>query len=151
MPRAAFVAAALVALLVTSPSAGASDGSGITGTITRVDGRTVLVEEEPAERSGSDKSYVEVKRETEISVRRSGEEVRASFEDVSVGRRVEVVFEGAVAESYPTQARAGSVVILEDGSGALSDTGGGTPDPRLALFVVCLLGFGAWTAIRRRA
>lgn len=148
--RAAFFATVVVLLLAPSAPARASDGAGITGTITRADGRTVLVEEEPAESSGSDKSYVEVTEETEVYLRRSGEEAPAAFEDISVGQRVEVVFRGAVAESYPTQARAGSVVILEDGSGELPDTGGSISGLWAALFVVCLLGCGVWRGIRRR-
>jgi hypothetical protein len=152
--RLVFFVAVVVLLLAASAPARTSDGAGITGTITLADGRTILVEEEPYEGSGSDKSYVEVTEETEISLRRPGEVVPAAFEDLSVGRRVEVVFGGAVAESYPTRARAGSVVVLEDGSGELSDTsggGGGGGTLWAGLLVVCLLGCGVWSGIRPRA
>lgn len=149
--RMALFVAVVVLLLAASAPAQTSDGVGIMGTITRVDGRTILVEEETYERSGSDKSYVEVTEEAEVSLRRPGEEVPAAFEDLSVGRRVEVVFGGAVAESCPTRARAGSVVILEDGSGALpgnSGGGGGGGTLWAALLVKSLLGCGVWRGIR---
>lgn len=62
----ALAGAALAALLVLYPCVPAGASEGITGTITRVEGRTLLVESEPEERSGSDKSYVEVGEGTQI-------------------------------------------------------------------------------------
>ena len=37
----------------------------------------------------------------------------ASFQELHVGQRVEAWFQGPVAQSYPVQATAGRIVVLE--------------------------------------
>lgn len=90
----------------------------IRGTITQVspdEPRTVLVEENPGEKSGSNKASVRLTGETRL-LRRSGEGVqRAAPDDLAVGQTVSVWFTGPVRESFPVQADAGTIVI-EDGS-----------------------------------
>ncbi|MFW6078376.1 MAG: DUF3221 domain-containing protein [Gemmatimonadota bacterium] len=83
----------------------------IEGLVTEVgdDGR-VLVEEDPAERSGSKKAWVTLTDDTAIR-RRSA--APASRSDLVPGTRVSVWFTGPVLESYPLQATAG-VVVIED-------------------------------------
>lgn len=89
----------------------------IRGTVTQVSSaepRTVLVEENPGEESGSNKASVRLTGETRL-LRRSGEAVqRAAPEDLAAGQRVSVWFSGPVRESYPVQADAGTVVIEGD-------------------------------------
>lgn len=103
----------------------AEDPGGIVGTLTDVSGSVVLVEEDPSDWTdpmgppenspGSPKGYFTVTEETEILDARGGEPVPANFGDLVVGQIVEATYAGAVAESYPTQGNAGSIVILEDG------------------------------------
>jgi hypothetical protein len=89
-------------------------GSEVQGTITSVSGSLVLVEENPADESGSAKGAFTVTGETGI-FRRSGDlQVPASFDDLRVGQPVIATYTGPVAESYPTQGTAGSIAILEE-------------------------------------
>src|SRR5215210_25938 len=89
-------------------------GSEVQSPITSISGSTVLVEENPADESGSAKGAFTVTGETEI-FRRSGDlQVPASFDDLQVGQPVIATYTGPVAESYPTQGTAGSIVILEE-------------------------------------
>ena len=57
------------------------------------------------------KAWVEITDETLIQ--RSGQEAEETVGALEPGVRVQVVFDGAVRESYPVQATAGFVVILE--------------------------------------
>jgi hypothetical protein len=91
----------------------------IKGVVTRVNlpssgRRTILVEEKPGELSGSAKALTTVADTIQI-VRRSasGSERPATVADIANGQRVEVWFIGPVAESYPVQATARRVVIVE--------------------------------------
>jgi hypothetical protein len=89
-------------------------GSEVQGSITSISGSAVLVEENPADESGSAKGAFTVTGETEI-FRRSGDlQVPASFDDLRVGQPVIATYTGPVAESYPTQGTAGNIVILEE-------------------------------------
>ena len=89
-------------------------GSEVQGPITSISGSAVLVEENPADESGSAKGAFTVTGETDI-FRRSGDlQVPASFDDLRVGQPVIATYRGPVAESYPTQGTAGSIVILEE-------------------------------------
>jgi beta-N-acetylhexosaminidase len=110
--------AVLLALLVISCAervpARAAD---ITGQITRattgvVDGSRrimVLVEAVPSDLSGSAKALVTVDRNTRVFHENAS--IVAKVEDLLPGTRVSVWFEGPVAESYPVQARAGTLLI----------------------------------------
>ena len=63
-------------------------GSEVQGPITSISGSTVLVEENPADESGSAKGAFTVTGETEV-FRRSGDlQVPASFDDLRVGQPV---------------------------------------------------------------
>lgn len=103
----------------------AEDSGSITGTVTDISGSVVLVEEDPSDwgdptgppegSPGSPKGYFTVTEETELLDERGGEAAPATFGDLAVGQIVEATYAGAVAESYPTQGTAASVVILEDG------------------------------------
>lgn len=117
---AVLVAAAL--LLVAcgeNEPAGPSGAPSITGPVksaTPVPGGTAVASFLIDQGSGDyDKAHVNVTDETDW-YRRSGDKVEpielpsaASL----VGKRVEVQFAGAVAESYPVQAGAGWVIVLE--------------------------------------
>ena len=138
---AAMLAMMLAAGAVPALAQTAADGSGpisgdgsdappdasasITGTITNISGSVVLVEEDPSDwgdptgppesTPGSAKGYFTVTDETVILDERGGEPVPAALGDLMVGQSVEATYDGAVAESYPTQGLAYSIVILEDG------------------------------------
>ncbi len=73
----------------------------------------MLVEEDPADESGSPKGAFTVTDETHILRQQGGEQVPATFDDLRVGQLVEAQYAGPVAESYPSQGTAGSIVILE--------------------------------------
>jgi hypothetical protein len=89
-------------------------GSEVQGPITSISGSAVLVEENPADESGSAKGAFTVTGETEIFRRSDDLQVPASFDDLRVGQLVIATYTGPVAESYPTQGTAGNIVILEE-------------------------------------
>ncbi len=90
-------------------------GIGIQGFVTDISGTRVLVEENPNEEYGSAKAYVTVAEETRISDQRGQERVPATFDDLRIGQRVTVSYLGGVAaESYPEQAIASAIVILNE-------------------------------------
>lgn len=144
------VVLATTAATAAAPAAAQQDG--ITGFITDLSGTTVLIEENPVEQSGSAKAYVEITAETQIFREQGGELVPVTPEDLEIGQLVEATFVGPVAESYPVQATAGSITVLEapngpggagdapSGGGALPDTGGATlPAPGALLAGACIL------------
>ena len=92
---------------------------GFRGTVTGISGSVVLVEEDPSEEGSGDKGYFTVTEETVISTLVGGDALApAAFEDLAVGQPVEAAYAGPVAESYPTQGDAASIVILGgDGGG----------------------------------
>jgi beta-N-acetylhexosaminidase len=71
---------------------------------------TILVEAVPNDLSGSAKALVTVDRSTRIF--HANASVTARVEDLLPGTTVSVWFEGPVAESYPVQARAGTLLIM---------------------------------------
>lgn len=91
----------------------------IRGTITEITSAqgevlgAVRIEGTIGEGTEYDKAVVAVTEETEILVRGPDGEEKATFDDLRVGQRVEATFVGPVAESYPVQATAGRIVILE--------------------------------------
>ncbi|HYG61033.1 MAG TPA: hypothetical protein VEL74_00505 [Thermoanaerobaculia bacterium] len=88
----------------------------------------VLVEGEVEPDTRYDRGWITVTEETRI-VRREGMSDRPpSFLDLTVGLRVEVTFEGAVAKSLPLQATAREIVIL----GAAPAPGPGEEDGKTA-------------------
>lgn len=116
----------------------ADEFGGITGIVTSVGDSEVLIEANPGERSGSDKSYVRVTPDTRIWKQSNGDKVTGVFEDLKTGSRVKARFSGPVAESYPSQATAASIVMLDGGSGDLPSTSGSNP---------LLLGLGVLLAV----
>ena len=105
--------AAAVAVAQTEP------GNGVQGFITDVSGVVVLVEENPADESGSDKGAFTVTGETEILRQQGGALVPATFEELRVGQVVTAEYTGPILESYPPQGAAGSIVILEEPAGGV--------------------------------
>ncbi len=104
----------------------------IRGTLTSISGSVVLVEEDPADESGSAKGAFTVTDETRIYKRQGDKQVAAALEDLKVGQTVLATYAGPVAESYPTQGEAESIVILEESSG--------DDDPRCLLPEGCNTG-----------
>lgn len=117
MPWTALLLAVVLASCAERAPARAPD---ISGQITRattsvVDGSrriTILVEAVPTDVSGSAKALVTVDRSTRIFHTKAS--VSAVVEDLLPGATVSVWFDGPVAESYPVQARAGTLVIMTD-------------------------------------
>ena len=93
-----------------------SDGGSVRGTITDISGSVVLVEAYPSADSGP-KGYFTVNDETEIARLEGDIRIPASFEDLAVGQQVQAEYAGAIAESYPPQGEAESIVILDEGGG----------------------------------
>lgn len=150
MKALVLVFAVLVAGLLVPAAAArttAEDSGGITGTVTDIGESEVLIEEDPNERFGSDKSYVRITPNTRIRKESGGKNAAARFEDLAVGGRVEARFSGPVAESYPTQATAASVVVLDGKSANLPGTGG--PSPGLLWSGVALVVLAAGVACGR--
>lgn len=92
------------------PSAGVDKAAqaDLRGYVTRVSTDTVLVEEKPAETSGSSKASVRITSETAI-VDASG--TRRGVADLKEGQLVSVWFTGPVAKSYPVQVNASKILI----------------------------------------
>jgi len=112
--------AAVGACSSSRPAGVPDEPPSIAGTITQVSAQqggssdrlgAVLIEEVPAEPSGSDKSSVTVTRATRVYVREGGTLRAATFAELRTGQRAEAWFTGPVAESYPTQARAAVIVV----------------------------------------
>ncbi len=107
----------LALVLVSCADRAPSRAPDIIGQITRattsvVDGSrriTILVEAVPNDLSGSAKALVTVDRSTRIF---HANAVAAKVEDLLPGTTVSVWFEGPVAESYPVQGRAGTLLIM---------------------------------------
>jgi hypothetical protein len=129
LSRPHFILCLLTALLVAAPlllaacgedePAGPSGAPSITGPVksaTPVPGGAAVASFLIDQGSGDyDKAQVSVGDETDW-YRRSGDKVEpieVPSATSLVGKRVEVQFAGAVAESYPVQASAGWVIVLE--------------------------------------
>ena len=108
-----------------SPAASASPANGgngvaacsdpnIRGTITNVaatgNGITISIDGQLEEDTDYDRAVVTINQDTQIT-RQNGEPV--TIDDLQDGIQVEACFTGPVAESYPVQATASGVVILE--------------------------------------
>jgi len=63
--------------------------------------------------TGYDKAWVKITPKTKIEKLVGKDRKPATFDDLKVGARVQVNFTGPVAESYPVQASAGDILILE--------------------------------------
>ena len=74
---------------------------------------SILIEGELERGMPFDRASVTIREDTRIYDGRAGELVEARFEDLEVGQRVQAVFTGPVAESYPVQATASQILILE--------------------------------------
>lgn len=108
----------------TQPRTGS--GGSIRGSITDISGAVVLVEEDPADESGSPKGAFTVTGETDILRQQDGEQIPATFGDLRAGQLVEAGYSGPVAESYPSQGTASSIVILEPSGGGPGPAPGST-------------------------
>jgi hypothetical protein len=111
------VAALAMALVAASALAQNEPANGVQGVITNISGAVVLVEENPTDEWGSAKGAFTITDETEILRQQGDEQVPATFDDLQVGQLVVATYVGPVAESYPTQGTAGSIVILEEAAG----------------------------------
>jgi hypothetical protein len=145
------LAALGMVLAAAAPALAAPPESSIRGTITEVSrsAKVVLVEEDPASKSGLAKGEFAVTDETEILEQRGEDLVPVPFEKLRVGQKVEATYAGPVAESYPTQGVAARIVILDteqsDALTVLPDTGGGM------LLVSSVLLIGGALLVRRVA
>lgn len=85
----------------------------ITSAEIRADGASILVEEEPSQESGDNKAMVTVNEDTKLWL--DGDPlVKATVDGLVEGLRVDVWFTGPVAESYPVQATAGTVLVYRE-------------------------------------
>lgn len=82
----------------------------ITGIITSLFASSIRVEEDPAAEWGSSKADVRLTDSTRV-LDRDGTPLSAV--QLAVGQTVQAWFTGPVAESYPLQATASAVVILD--------------------------------------
>lgn len=119
----------LFALLLAALVAGCGSGSDnktaaradIRGLITSVNraaggGKSlgsILVEGAVEKDTTFDKAAVTVTPDTRIYVSRGGELEDAAFESLKIGQKAQATFTGPVAESYPVQAVASRIEILD--------------------------------------
>lgn len=107
---------AIVMLAASGCSDSPRDTIGIRGEVTSITtekGYIVLqVEGSVDEDTMYDKASVTINADTKVVTSKDGEDTPADALDVKLLDIVEVVFEGAVAESYPVQGKAKLVRIL---------------------------------------
>ncbi len=128
---AAAVCAALAGCAAGVPSVPASEPD-IRGVVTSASGgetvslRVVWTNDAAiGAQAGYDAAQVAVTDDTEVLERAADGSVSAAEAgDIAVGTVVEAWFEGAVAESYPVQATAGTVVITGSYNGELPEPPG---------------------------
>lgn len=106
----------IVIVLAAGCSTAQQDAIGIRGEVTSIntsgDTLSLLVEGEVEKDTSFDKASVRIKPETKV-VRKDGDkDAAANAEDIKLFDKVEVVFDGAVAESYPVQGSAKLIRIL---------------------------------------
>lgn len=90
----------------------------IVGTITRAQDNSVMVEEQPGQETSGRKIVFSLSPATKIVARRGQDFHDITAAELTVGSRVEAWANGAIAESYPEQARAATIVVTEAGSGS---------------------------------
>ena len=88
---------------------------------------TIMIEGVREADTAHDKASVNVTRQTAISEQREGRRMPATFDSLRIGARVQARFAGPVMESYPVQATASEVIILQPASD--DKTGAGRPSP----------------------
>ena len=93
-----------------------NEAPGIEGTIQQSSaiqsGRRILVEASPPVAGRERAAYITVLPGADVLAGSGETVVRASADELVVGARVRVWFRGPVAESFPVQATAGTVLIL---------------------------------------
>jgi hypothetical protein len=104
-----------------SSSSSRIDVRGAITSVTRAEGEgrgkvfaQVLIEGAKEADTQVDKASVTVTAETEVFIKRGGEREPAEFAALKEGQRVEARFTGPVRESYPVQADAAEITILEE-------------------------------------
>ncbi len=124
MKKLILLVTALAMTLAAAPALAQNEPvNGVQGVITNISGAAVLVEENPTDEWGSAKGAFTITDETEILRQQGDEQVPATFDDLQVGQLVVATYVGPVAESYPAQGTAGSIVILEEAAGDESADG----------------------------
>lgn len=92
-----------------------TEAASIIGDITQVeqgeDRLRILVEQIPTRNAGHPIAWIAVTRRTTVVQRAGGIISPGSSAELAVGMRVQAWFTGPVAESYPVQATAGTVLI----------------------------------------
>lgn len=87
----------------------------ITGTITEVQTSSILVEEQPGAEMGGRKIVFTIAEDTRVFARTGAEFRPIAGTSLTVGTRVQAWAEGVIAESYPEQAKAGTIVVVDEG------------------------------------
>lgn len=125
---ALLIALTLVAACSTDPRAFTGNSPGgklmpspnVQGTITQVNPQvppgdvqgSVLVEEQPGTASGGQKIVFRVRGTTDLLRRVGGADQRINFNELRVGQLVEGWAAGPIAESYPSQADAATILVI---------------------------------------
>jgi beta-N-acetylhexosaminidase len=106
---------------VQSFSSSRIDVRGVITIVTRAEGKGrgkvlayVLIEGAKEPDTQVDKASVTVMAETKVFINRDGERKTAEFAALKKGQKVEARFTGPVKESYPVQADAAEITILEE-------------------------------------
>jgi Protein of unknown function (DUF3221) len=74
----------------------------------------VLIEGEKEADTQVDKASLTVTAETKLFIKHGKERKSVEFADLEVGQKAEARFIGPVMESYPVQAKAGEITVLEE-------------------------------------
>jgi beta-N-acetylhexosaminidase len=109
---------ALIAAMFGCSKSSAKENVDVRGEITELvlgnDNKPVriMVEGDLEEDVPYDKASVSIDKKTKVYMKDDGKKLEAA--DLKKGMKVEAIFEGPVAESYPIQAKAREIRVLED-------------------------------------
>ncbi|OLC55063.1 MAG: hypothetical protein AUH85_10130 [Chloroflexi bacterium 13_1_40CM_4_68_4] len=112
--RLSLIVALLLALAGCGAAASPTSQPDIVGTITRTATGSILVEESPTDTAGSAKASIRFATTTAFWKVLSGGTQPASAADLKEGQHVQAWFDGPVLMSYPVQATAKAILILEN-------------------------------------
>ena len=118
------LSALLLAVLVAGCGSGSDNGTasradirGLVTSVSRAGGGkalgSILVEGEIEKDTSFDKASITVTPDTRIYVSRGGGLEDAAFDSLKIGQKAQATFTGPVAESYPVQAVASRIEILD--------------------------------------
>ncbi|SHE93229.1 Protein of unknown function [Seinonella peptonophila] len=85
--------------------------SNIRGTVTKIEGDRIFVEEDPNEQTVSAKADIELGSDTKYYIKQKAGYQEGKKTDINQGKTVDVWFTGITKDSFPLEAKASHVVV----------------------------------------